>query len=124
MTNFLQLHSHFVQQRPGGISVDVLRNTVKLGNGTTVSFQVPALPLGDGLVLTPVVYAEGESGVRLDFGRWTGGFCLNGFGALLPFSTADQAEAARIVDAFHNALETSWSDSQDQMTAWLEGNRS
>ncbi|WP_089962564.1 hypothetical protein [Lentzea xinjiangensis] len=119
MTNFLQLHSHFVQQTPGGISVNFLRNTQVLGNGVTVSFQLPALPIGDGLVLTPVVYTEGMSSVRLDFGRWTGGLCANGTGALLPFSTPDQAEAARLVRAFHSARQTSWTDSTETVTAWI-----
>lgn len=122
VSNFLQLHSHFIQHVPTGISVNFLRNTQQLGNGTTVSFQLPALPIGDGLVLTPVVYAEGESSVRMDFGRWTGGLCANGSGALLPFSTADQAQAARIVRAFHAAPDTSWTDSTEKVMAWLTDN--
>lgn len=122
MSNLLQLHSHFVQHVPTGISVNFLRNTQQLGNGTTVSFQLPCMPIGDGLVLTPVVYADGESSVRMDFGRWTGGFCANGMGALLPFSTTDQAHAARVVRAFHSAPDTSWNDSTETVMAWLHAN--
>jgi hypothetical protein len=119
MSNLLQLHSHFVEPTPGGISVSFLSKTHVLGNGTTVSFQLPAMPIGEGLVLTPVVHVEGMSSVRMDFGHWTGGRCANGTGALLPFSTPDQAQAARLVRAFHTAPQTSWTDSTETVTAWI-----
>ncbi|MBM7861897.1 hypothetical protein [Lentzea nigeriaca] len=119
MSNFLQLHSHFVQQQPGGVSVNYMRTTLQLGNGTTVSFQLPALPIGDGLVLAPVVYTEGQTSIRMDFSRWTAGMCGNGVGALLPFSTTDQAHAVRVCRAFHAAPDTSWTDSTDTAAAWL-----
>ncbi|MFS8100888.1 hypothetical protein LFM09_27550 [Lentzea alba] len=119
MTNFLQLHSHFVQQMPGGISVNNLRSTLTLGDGSTVQFALPCLPIGGGLVLVPAVYTEGPSGVRMDFGRWSPGYCANGFGVILPFSTTDQALAVRVCQSFHAAPDTAWTDSVDTVMAWL-----
>ncbi|MEU0885545.1 hypothetical protein ABZ345_43770 [Lentzea sp. NPDC005914] len=119
MPNFLQLHSHFVQRHPGGIGVNTLRSTLALGDGTTVSWELPSLPIDSGLVLVPAVYTEGDTSLRVDFSRWTPGFCGNGFGALLPFTTTDQAQAVRLARAFHAAPDTSWRDSAEKVAAWV-----
>lgn len=120
MTNYLQLHSHFVNQTPGAISVDVLRSTITLTDGTTVSWQLPCLPIGGGLVLVPAVFSDGAAGVRVDFSQWTPGHCYNGVGALLPYTTRDQAQAVRVARAFHNAPDATWKDPQGKKQAWIE----
>lgn len=119
MSNFLQLHSHFVEHQAGGIRVNNLRATVTLGDGSAVQFALPCMPIVGGLVVVPAIYIEGRTSIRMDFGHWTPGYCGNGIGVTLPYTTADQALAVRICRAFHTAPDTSWTDSTDKVTAWL-----
>lgn len=120
MSNFLQLHSHFVEQESGGFRVNNLRVTVTLGDGSAVQFALPCMSIGGGLVVVPAIYIEGQTSIRMDFGHWTPGYCGNGIGVTLPYTTTDQALAVRICRAFHTAPDTSWSDSKVKSSAWVD----
>ncbi|RDI20337.1 hypothetical protein [Lentzea flaviverrucosa] len=119
MTTFVQLHGHRVNQVPGGVRVGNMLVTVVLGNGSSVQFPLPFLPIGGDLIIVPAVHAVGETGVHIDVSRWTPAYLDGERWAALAISTTDQALAVRLCQAFHSAPEVSWTSPKDEVAAWL-----
>lgn len=117
--SYIKLDGHLVNQTYQGLTIAAIGQTFHFDNGTVVEFPTPFVPVGDPLVIVPVVVKDGDTGLRVDLTRWCPGHVGNGLTAVLPVDVPGQALAARIAKAFHADPATTWRDSVGQVIAWL-----
>lgn len=119
MMSFVNLKSFYVSHGAGGASVANLALTIRLGDGTTVDFPVPFIPVDDTLAITPLIQMAGESAVRVDLAGWAparyGADQSHGF----PCAFYSQELAVTVGRAFDADPTTSWRDSFETKLAWL-----
>jgi hypothetical protein len=121
MSTFLKLNAYVTEQNRNGVAVAAPLITVELGNGTTVEFPVPFVPISGFLALVPRISTEGETGVRTDLSQWSPAFVSTQLMTIFPATFGDQATAVQVARAFDADPSTAWSDPYDQKIAWLHG---
>ncbi|MGB3444463.1 MAG: hypothetical protein WBA97_37470 [Actinophytocola sp.] len=119
MSTFLKLNAFTTEHSRQGVSVTNPSVTVELGNGTTVEFPAPFVPVSGYLAVVPAISADGETGVRADLSRWSPAYISGRLVVVFPVHFSDQATAVRAARAFDANPDTSWTDSFDQKMAWL-----
>ena len=119
MSTFLKLNAFTAEQTRQGVSIGNPSVTVELGNGTTVEFPAPFVPVSGPLAVVPAISADGETGVRADLSRWSPAYVGTRFVVVFPVHFSDQATAVKAARAFDTNPDTSWTDSFDQKIAWL-----
>jgi len=119
MSMFLKLNAYTAKQTRQGVSITNPSVTVELGNGTTVAFPAPFVPVSGPLAVVPAISADGETGVRADLSRWSPAYISTQQTVIFPVHFSDQATAVLAAHAFDTDPNTSWTDSVDQKIAWL-----
>jgi hypothetical protein len=115
---FMKLEGHYIEQTPKGFGVGSISTTITLGNGTTVEMPIPLIPIGNNLAVTPALTADGDTGVRVDFSRWTPTRYGRAGAALFPRWYADQSIAVKVCRAFDADPTVSWDSPLDAIHAW------
>ncbi|MBP2322408.1 hypothetical protein JOF56_002793 [Kibdelosporangium banguiense] len=117
--SYIKLVGHYVHQLPDHISVGNVGFQITLGNGTVVEFPAPFVPINPRLGIAPLVVPNGETGVAIDFSRWspirTGPDVI----AKFPLNFSDQSMAVKVGRAFDADPATSWTDPVSSVTTWL-----
>ncbi|GAB1508187.1 hypothetical protein [Actinophytocola sp. KF-1] len=119
MSTFLKLNAYVTEQNRQGVAVAAPTITLTLGDGTTVEFPVPFVPVGGHLALVPRISVVGETGVRVDLSRWSPAYVSAAHMVIFPARFDSQAVAVRVARGFDADPATSWNDPRDQMAAWL-----
>jgi hypothetical protein len=117
--SYINLEAHYIEHVRGGVSVGSVAMTLALGNGTTVSLPAPFVRLNSTLAVAPVITPDGDAGARIDFSRWLP-LRYGGAGPVcFPMFLTSQALAARVAHAFDADPGTRWTDTPEQIKAWL-----
>ncbi|MGZ3147280.1 hypothetical protein ACVDFE_35870 [Lentzea chajnantorensis] len=129
MSTYLQLTSHYVENRGDQVVVFDPSVTARFSDGTAVQFPLPFMRIGNGLALVPRVKgADVGVSVQIDFSQWSPARIANGKTQVLPVGLPDQALAVRLCQEFHADPDTTWDDPSDKtaawVTTWLQVNRS
>lgn len=119
MSGYTKLDGFYTEQLPDGVGVGGVSMTQQLGNGTTVEFLSPFLPIGNGLAILPAMAPDGKTELRIDFALWSPARVGAGKATALLMITADQDTAVRIARAFDADPTTSWDDPPPVVADWL-----
>ncbi|MGW4826666.1 hypothetical protein ACWEOG_03720 [Amycolatopsis japonica] len=113
--SLIKLDAHYLNET----GVGAVGLTITLANGTTVIFPAPFVPLTASLAVMPWIRPDDATGLRIDFAFWAPMTYGDAGAARFPLSLPTQELAVRVTRAFDADPATAWSDSPDQMVAWL-----
>lgn len=117
--SYIKMDGHYTEPVAGGVSVGYIRRTLILGNGGTVEFPLPFIPIGNDVGIAPLVMPDGANELRINLAYWSPVHYGRDVVALFPFNFSDQTTAVKVARAFDADPTTSWRASNEAITAWL-----
>jgi hypothetical protein len=116
---FMKLEGHYLESTRAGLSVGAVAMQIRLSDGTDVNLPVPFVSIGGNLAVCPQIAVDGDSGLRIDFTRWSPLRYGTDATVRFPVDIRPQSLAIRVARAFDADPSTSWHDQPADMLAWL-----